>query len=337
MNFIGKSGDIHKLIKNKLINLFEGQSREEFSFKEITDLIEINIREETRKYSKVPYIKNNFNDGLAFPVGLSMDNIVAHDTYSFGEDRVFNKNKNLLKIDFGIQMYGNIVDSAFTYSNNPKFAPFIDSSKEAVLSVIKLCRPEVYICDIQDIACEIIESYEYENEPLRAVGNVCGHSIGSYQIHSGKSFYAHSKYTPHQFKNQKIDKDDVFAIEFFSTNGDIFPTILNSSDTLKHNHFMVTNYNKFKNYNSNNTKQIKQIINDNIYTLPFSQWNVRRHMLNTYRQEFDINKGLQELYDNGIVTIFPTIYDTNRKTFVGQYEDTIKIGERETVNLTGLF
>ena len=58
-------------------------------------------------------------------------------------------------------------------------------------------------------------------------------------------------------KNQKIDKDDVFAIEFFSTNGDIFPTILNSSDTLKHNHFMVTNYNKFKNYNSNNTKTNK--------------------------------------------------------------------------------
>ena len=32
-------------------------------------------------------------------------------------------------------------------------------------------------------------------------------------------------------------------------------------------------------------------------------------MLNTYRQEFDIDEGLQELYDNGIVTIFPTIYD----------------------------
>ena len=30
---------------------------------------------------------------------FSMDNIVAHDTYS-GEDRVFNKNKNLLKNRF---------------------------------------------------------------------------------------------------------------------------------------------------------------------------------------------------------------------------------------------
>ena len=63
---------------------------------------------------------------------------------------------------------------AFTYSNNPKFSPLIHSSKEAVLSVIKLCRPEVYICDIQDIASEIIESYEYENKPLKAIGNVCG-------------------------------------------------------------------------------------------------------------------------------------------------------------------
>ena len=32
-----------------------------------------------------------------------MDNIVAHDTYSFGEERVFNKNKNLLKIDFAFR------------------------------------------------------------------------------------------------------------------------------------------------------------------------------------------------------------------------------------------
>lgn len=336
MNFIQKSGNIHQKIKRKLIALFEEQTREEFSFKEITDFIEINIREETRKYSKLPYLKNSLNDGLAFPVGLSMDNIVAHDTYSFGEGRVFNKNKNLLKIDFGIQIYGNIVDSAFTYSNNPKFSPLIHSSKEAVLSVIKLCRPEVYICDIQDIASEIIESYEYENKPLKAIGNVCGHSIGSYQIHSGKSFYAHSKYTPPEFRNQKINEDDIFAIEFFSTNGEVFPTILNSTDTWKHNHFMVTDYNKLKNYNSNNTKQLKHLINNNIYTLPFSQWNVRRHMLNTYRQEFDIDLGLQELYNNGIVTIFPTIYDTNRKTFVGQYEDTIKVGEKETVNLTGL-
>ena len=31
---------------------------------------------------------------------------------------------------------------------------------------------------------------------------------------------------------------------------------------------MATDYNKFKNYNSDSVKQIKQIINDNIYTLP---------------------------------------------------------------------
>ena len=51
MNFIGKRR--HSLLIKKLINLFEGQL--ERFFKEITDLIEINIREETRKYSKVPY------------------------------------------------------------------------------------------------------------------------------------------------------------------------------------------------------------------------------------------------------------------------------------------
>ena len=38
---------------------------------------------------------------------------------------------------------------------------------------------------------------------LKAIGNVCGHSIGSYQIHSGKSFYVYSKYTSLNLKKSK--------------------------------------------------------------------------------------------------------------------------------------
>ena len=94
-----------------------------------------------------------------------------------------------------------------------------------------MCRPEVYICDIQDTASEIIESYEYENEPLKAIEMTMVIVLEVIK-YIPENHFMHILNIHTQFKNQKINEDDVFAIEFFSTNGDTFPTILNSSDTL---------------------------------------------------------------------------------------------------------
>lgn len=333
LELLKEAGNIHKSIRQELTNYLEENLSTTISYKEIVEFIETRVENKTKHY-KTPFFNNQINRGLAFPVGLSKDFVVAHDTLEYPIDnRTFNKFNSILKIDFGVQLRGNIVDSAWSFTSGNHLKPFRDSTKEAVREVVKLCRPEVYIRDIQDIASEIISSYEYENTPLKAISNVCGHSIDNYTIHAGKSFYAHSSFQPTSMRTQRMEAGETWAIEFYSSNGDPFPIILNSNDVSKHNHFMITDYNRLKSNKNESILEITRLIKKNIYTLPFSQ----RDIFNSpeYKiKPFDINTQLQTLFNEQIATVFPTIYDPKRGIYSGQHEDTIYIDEEKTINLT---
>ena len=324
-----EAGKIHKNIREDLFGYFNTSLKTDYKFSEITEFIESRIKSSTQKYIS-PLFNNQINSGIAFPVGLSMDYIVAHDTLGPDDPRMFNKFNNILKIDYGVQIRGNIVDAARSYSESKRFTPLIESTREAVLSVIPKCRPETYIRDIQDEAAEIICSYEFEGKPLKAISNVCGHNITDYIIHAGKSFYAHSCFQPVEMRTQRMEEGETWAIEFYATNGDPNPTILNSPSVDKHNHFMVTDKKRLFKYKNPNTLEITKVLRDNIYTLPFSQ----RDIIRNSQSEFNVNTQLQKLFDDQIVNIFPTIYDPKRGVFTSQYEDTIHIQESETINLT---
>jgi hypothetical protein len=94
---------------------------------------------------------------------------------------------------------------------------------------------------------------------------------------------------------------------------------------------MVTNKKRLFQYKNPDTLEITKVLRNNIYTLPFSQ----RDILRNSNSEFNVNTQLQQLFDDQIVTIFPTIYDPRRGIYTSQYEDTIHILESETINLTG--
>ena len=325
------AGNIHRNIRLDLWKYLDDSLHTQHKFTEITEFIESRIIRETQKY-KIPLLNNQINGGLAFPVGLSMDYIVAHDTLELDNDnRTFNKFNNILKIDYGVQVRGNIVDAARSYSQSSRFNPLIKATQEAVLTVIPDCRPETYIRDIQDTASEIISSYEYEDKPLNSIANVCGHNIETYKIHAGKSFYAHSSFQPIEMRTQRMEADEIWAIEFYATNGPSNSIILNSTDVSKHNHFMVTDYKKLLKSKNPETLEITKIIKEHIYTLPFSQRDIQRNSVNS---NLDINRQLQTLFKDNIITIFPTIYDPKRGIYSSQYEDTILIEERGTTNLT---
>ena len=336
LELLKEAGKIHRSIREELTDYLENNLSTSISYKEIVEFIESRVQQKTRDFKKP--IRNLFNSqinrGLAFPVGLSSDYVVAHDTLVYPEDkRRFNKFNSILKIDFGVQIQGNIVDSAWSFTSSKHLAPFRDSTREAVREVIKLCRPDTYIRDIQDAASEIISSYEFNGEPIQSIRNVCGHSISDYTIHAGKSFYAHSSFQPIEMRTHRLEADETWAIEFYSTNGNPFPIILNSPDVSKHNHFMISNYNKLKLNKNPGILEITRLIKKNIYTLPFSQMDI--YNTQDYQNNpFDINKQLQVLYNEQIATIFPTIYEPKRGIYCGQHEDTIFITEERTINLT---
>ena len=59
-----------------------------------------------------------FAAGYGFPTGCSLNHCAAHYTPNSGDKTVLKK-KDLCKIDFGVQINGSIIDSAFSMSFDP--------------------------------------------------------------------------------------------------------------------------------------------------------------------------------------------------------------------------
>lgn len=74
--------------------------------------------------------------GIAFPTGCSINECAAHYTCNPGDDRVLGKD-DVMKIDFGTQVNGQIIDSAFTVAFNPTFDNLLLAVKEATNEGIK--------------------------------------------------------------------------------------------------------------------------------------------------------------------------------------------------------
>ena len=108
-------------------------------FSQLT-LLELRSIIETEIKGKLP---NEQNYGLAFPIGLNTDSIVAHYTPTKIKDSVLdtlpyylNGNTKLnrcriLKVDFGVHINGYIIDSAFSLNldKSTESKILIDSSK----------------------------------------------------------------------------------------------------------------------------------------------------------------------------------------------------------------
>ena len=68
--------------------------------------------------------------GIAFPTGCSINECAAHYTPNPGDDTVLGKD-DVMKIDFGTQVNGNIIDCAFTVAFNPVYDNLLNAVKEA--------------------------------------------------------------------------------------------------------------------------------------------------------------------------------------------------------------
>ena len=55
---------------------------------------------------------------------------------------------DVMKIDFGTQVNGHIIDCAFTVAFNPMFDPLLTAAKEATNEGIKTAGIDVRLCDI---------------------------------------------------------------------------------------------------------------------------------------------------------------------------------------------
>lgn len=150
----------------------------------------------------------DYECGIAFPVGVSINNVAAHDSAWSNEDNRTIDIDDIVKIDFGVHVHGHLVDSAFTLAWNPCHFNLMRASKEALDAAIKIAGSDVRLCDVSEAIVEVVDSFD----GIKPVANIGGHNILPYKVHGGK-FIPCCKTND----NTKMKEGEVYAIEVFTT------------------------------------------------------------------------------------------------------------------------
>lgn len=247
--------------------------------------------------------------GVAFPTGCSLNHVAAHWTPNGGDQTVLGYS-DVMKIDFGTQINGRIIDCAFTVSHDPKYEELLKAVKDATNTGIAEAGIDVRLGDIGAAVQEVMESYEVEIDgvtyPVKSVRNLNGHSISPYQIHAGKSVPIVKG-----GEQTKMEEGEFFAIETFGSTGKGYVR-----EDLECSHYM-------KNFDVGHVplrlqkaKKLLATIDRNFGTLAFC----RRYLDRIGETQYLM--ALKNLCDVGIVQPYPPLCDI-KGSYVAQYEHTI--------------
>lgn len=269
----------------------------------------IDICEKLEAASRALINEKGLEAGLAFPTGCSINHCAAHYTPNAGDETVLQYD-DVCKIDYGTHINGRIIDCAFTVAFNPKYDNLLKAVKDATNTGIKESGIDVRLCDIGEAIQEVMESYEVELDgktyQVKAIRNLNGHSIGPYQIHSGKTVPIVKG-----GEATRMEEDEFYAIETFGSTG---KGVVH--DDMECSHYM-------KNYDVGHiplrlsrAKQLLNVINENFGTLAFCRRWLDRLDQTKYLM------GLRNLVDAGIVDAYPPLCDI-KGCYTAQFEHTL--------------
>eukprot|EP00934_Nitzschia_sp_Nitz4_P004273 Nitzschia sp. Nitz4//scaffold268_size26297//15797//17170//NITZ4_008279-RA/size26297-processed-gene-0.8-mRNA-1//1//CDS//3329544936//4263//frame0 len=261
--------------------------------------------------------------GIGFPTGCSLNHVAAHYTPNVGDKTVLEYN-DVMKVDFGVQVEGRIIDSAWTAYFNPKYDNLVTAVKEATDAGIRTSGIDVRLCDIGETIQEVMESYEVEldgtTHPVKSIRNLNGHSIGPYQIHAGK-FVPIVKNGCEE--SLKMEEGEIYAIETFGSTGRGYVI-----EDMECSHYMKTFDSPHIPLRMQSSKRLLGHINKTFGTLAFCRrWLEREDGGSSFvhptgaKQEKYMG-ALKNLCDVGIVQSYPPLCDV-KGCYTAQYEHTI--------------
>ena len=136
------------------------------------------IKEDAKIIEVAEQIENKIKElggKPAFPVGLSVNSMAAHDSPLLNDSRVFRK-RDIVKLDMGAHVNGKIADTACTIEIGTKDnTKLIEASEEALNNAIKAVQPGIYVSELGRVIQETITAYGFS--PVR---NLSGHLIKEY-------------------------------------------------------------------------------------------------------------------------------------------------------------
>ncbi|EFN58315.1 hypothetical protein CHLNCDRAFT_142331 [Chlorella variabilis] len=252
---------------------------------------------------------NGLSAGIAFPTGCSLNYVAAHWTPNSGDKTVLQYD-DVMKLDFGTQISGRIVDSAFTVAFNPRYNPLLEAVREATNTGVRESGIDVRLCDVGAAIQEVMESYEVELDgkvfQVKSIRNLNGHSIGPYRIHAGKSVPIVKG-----GEATRMEEGEFFAIETFGSTGKGYVR-----EDLEISHYM-------KNFDVGHVplrlpraKQLLATIDRHFGTLAFC----RRYLDRLGEEKYLM--ALKNLCDAGVVDPYPPLCDT-KGCYTAQYEHTL--------------
>jgi methionyl aminopeptidase len=293
-----KAGDIHKEVRRHLHSILKPGVK-------ITDIVKT-IETKTIELSN----KNEcINNGIGFPVGISINSCAAH-FHPEENDNTTIKKDDVIKIDFGIEVNRWIIDSAFTVYFNEKHDNLVKAVKEATEIGIKNAGIDVDINDWAKSIKEVMNSYD-----INPITNLGGHNIEKGIIHGG--YFLPS--SPNDNLVYKRMTEGVYAIETFGSTIDDYvhevgePTI-----------FRIKPDSNGISLKMESTKKTLNTIKRKFNTLPFT---------NRYLSDIPNCKTHLNILDkNNFINSYPPLCVKNGIT--AQYEHTIFIGENIKKNFS---
>ncbi|QLL31576.1 hypothetical protein HG536_0B04400 [Torulaspora globosa] len=297
-NDVRKGAEIHRRVRKNVQNKLQPGMA-------LTDIANI-IEDATRKFTgaeDLTKMENPLSQGIGFPTGLSINHCAAHFTPNAGDTSVL-KREDVLKIDIGVQVNGNIVDSAWTVAFDHQYDNLLTAVREATYTGVRESGIDVRLTDIGEAIQEVMESYEVEingkTYAVKPCRNLCGHNIIPYKIHGGKSVPIVKN-----GDNTKMEEGEHFAIETFGTTGrgcEVSHYAKNTSSTALPS--------------LSRARQLLQTIDKNFGTLPFCRRYLDR--LGEDKYLFALNN----LVRQGIVQDYPPLSDVPG-SYTAQFEHTI--------------
>lgn len=316
---------IHKVARSRARSLL-------YSGGKISDLVD-KVEEIIIKLCKYPsseeYFGKGGSRGIAFPVGVSINNCAAHDSKIVGDRRVFRKG-DVVKIDIGVHIEGRIIDSAFTHivtdvagvhDRENVYNNVLEASRESMFSAIKMAGPDQRLVELSENISEIIKSYEIDGKKIVPIGAIGGHNIKKYQIHAGKLILCEPDHEVQ--RDMRMEEGEIYAVETFASTGK--GTIYQDDVFAKCSHFMEANELEVGVGGRCTKKDKKFFKQTDLYGwlktrngLPFS---------NTWiRNVSKLEKGYKLGIPSGQIMMYPPLYDVEGSV-VAQFEHTIHVGK----------
>jgi methionine aminopeptidase len=315
LELLEKLGNLHRTLMKELVKSIDLANTN----KDIYDYID-------------SYIKKN-NLSKAFPIGISINHVIAHD--SFHESNVVNLKKgDFIKIDVGLIEDGNIIDCARTFVYKSEIPQCVIDCEEIARGVEKFIEKQIDeegIVSIQKISA--ITNALICSKGYNSLDYLGGHTIEYGKVH-GRHYILNKplKLLPKEASmfidsSAEIGEEEMFAIEIYIGEKKSSGTMIKSL-TIPTTHYQVAVQEELNNIKLN--QEEKEVINK------------ISSLTNNLVYEYNVHKDFNQKIIKKLIDVCAIIkhdaleFKSNSKEKIKyiQYEDCYLIRDNKLINLS---